>query len=49
MADAAQLARLMHPDVAVRGQLEGTQSLVDWRRAANMIGFETELTAADLF
>ena len=49
IADAAQLARLMYPDVAVRGQLEGTRSLVDWRRAANLIGFETEVTAADLF
>ncbi|MFT5090500.1 MAG: hypothetical protein ACI906_002626 [Candidatus Latescibacterota bacterium] len=49
MSDAAQLAQLMYPDVAVRGQLEGTQSLVDWRRAAELIGFETEVTAATLF
>ena len=49
MAGAAQLAQLMYPDVAVRGPLEGTQSLVDWQRAADLIGFEAQVTAAALF
>lgn len=49
MADAAELAQLMYPDVAVRGPLEGTQSLVNWQRAAELIGFETEIAAATLF
>ena len=49
MADAAKLAQLMYPDVEVRGNLEGTQSLVDWRRALELIGFETELGADALF
>jgi nucleoside-diphosphate-sugar epimerase len=49
MTDAAQLAELMYPDVEVRGHLEGTQSLVDWRRAMDLLGFETEIAAAALF
>ena len=49
MADAALLAQLMYPDVAVKSPLEGTQSLVDWRRAADLIGFEAHVTAAELY
>jgi len=49
MADAAQLAQLMYPDVAVKRPLEGTQSLVDWRRAADLIRFEAHITAAELY
>ena len=49
MANAAQLAHLMYPDVAVRGSLESTQSLVDWRRAADLIRFEAHITAAELY
>jgi nucleoside-diphosphate-sugar epimerase len=49
MTDAAQLAAVMYPDVVLRGQLAGTQSLVDWRRAIDLLGFETEIAAAALF
>lgn len=49
MADAAPLAQLMYPDVELRGRLEGTQSLVDWRRAVDLIGFETQISADNIF
>jgi len=49
MADAAKLTELLYPDVKVASPLVGTQSLVDWRRAADLIGFETEISAEALF
>ena len=46
--DAAKLANLMYPDVTIRGRLEGTQSLVNSRKAAELIGFETQISAKEL-
>ena len=49
MTSAAQLAELMYPEVMVRCQLEGTQSLVDWHRALDVVNFEAKFTAVALF
>ena len=49
MAEAAKLAELLYPDVKAVSPLAGTQSLVDWRRAAELIGFEAEISAEALF
>jgi nucleoside-diphosphate-sugar epimerase len=47
--DAAELANLMYPDVAIRGGLEGTQSLVNPQKAAELIGFQTQISVKELF
>lgn len=47
--DAGVLADLMYPEVAVRGTLEGPQSLVSPGMASDLIGFETEIPAQSLF
>jgi len=49
MTSAAQLAELMYPEVMVRCQLEGTQSLVDWHRALDVVNFEAKFTAVAVF
>ena len=49
MLDAVKLANRVYPDVSVKGMLRGTQSLVDWTRARDLVGFETEISASALF
>ena len=39
------LARLLYPDVSLRGDLLEDQSLVDWRRAARLLSFESQIPA----
>jgi hypothetical protein len=48
--DASDLRRLFYPGVAVRnGRMDGPQSLVDWRKASEMIGFETANSIGDRY
>ncbi len=49
MMDAAELAKLVYPEVRLKHRLAGNQSLVDWRRAVDLIGFEAGISAASLF
>ena len=45
--DAADLARLFYPGVPARAACDGPQSLVDWRRAQTLIGYEAGITISD--
>lgn len=45
---AEELAALLYPDVARRQPLQADQSLVDWRRATQLLGFTSTVAAADL-
>jgi len=45
MMSADNLAKLVYPDVEIRKPLEGTQSLVDWQRASELMGFESRHSA----
>lgn len=49
MMDAAKLTELVYPDVRVHSPLKGSQSLVDWKKAVDLIDFETSISAASLF
>jgi NAD(P)-dependent dehydrogenase (short-subunit alcohol dehydrogenase family) len=49
MMDAGVLANLVYPEVAVRGGLEGAQSLVSPERARDLVGFETRIHAGELY
>ena len=49
MMDAANLAKRLYPDVSVQQALDGTQSLVNWKKAQDLVGFEAEISAAALF
>jgi uncharacterized protein YbjT (DUF2867 family) len=42
---ADRLARLLYPEVAIRHDLIEDQSLVDWRRAKQLLNFESEIPA----
>jgi hypothetical protein len=47
--DAANLAKRLYPDVSVKQDLVGTQSLVSWKKALDLIHFETEISVQALF
>jgi len=47
--NAAELANLVYPDVDVRGELSGKQSFVSPGKAKELIGFETEMHASELY
>ena len=49
MMDAANLAKRLYPDVSMKQDLVGTQSLVSWKKAQDLINFETEISAQALF
>lgn len=42
---ADDLCRLLYPDVPTRSALQGHQALVDWRRAADLLTFESRIPA----
>ncbi len=46
---ASRIAELFYPDVSVRGELTGSQSLVDWGKAERLIGFVSQTSARLLF
>lgn len=43
---ASLIADVVYPDVPRRGELIDDQSLVDWRRARDLLGFESEIPAS---
>lgn len=47
--EAAQLAEIFYPTVKRRAPLRDDQSLVDWRRAEELVGFAAEVPASAIY
>ncbi len=45
---AELLARLLYADVAPRCELLGNQALVDWRRATDLLSFDSQISATQV-